>query len=392
MTRATPAFNPAARTKDKQVPFAYAFDHMIKEIRHLSRGTDSIDQFEPEIRATFTKFLTDLNMPLALKNFEALLQEKSGKKFLRNDGTINWYHELIPLIEMMELARRGRKNGGFDLKDLEPYGGLEVLLCTHLRHDSVEDFIKTNLDMVAQQMTFVNEICEGKSAAFTENMHAKALFTMVNIDLMSQKVTELPDGTKVKEDVREYISRLVNSKEANPIVFMCKQADINHNFATLFAPKFTADRRLKRCNEREDMYGPRYGFADLAFRKWPEFAVGMNALDSMMGFMLYPHFRYLESVDLFYKDSSEFPVGIERYLRRVMNVHLPAVINPACIFLKRMMSSIDPDAEPEKFERLRHFLQKVIMPPLEPYKERFPFLFENPVYNTPAAAPAVAMP
>jgi len=383
--------NPAPLRRNKAVPFQYAFDHMIKEIRHLTQHSDDIDSMEPEFRQLFCNFLKSMHMPLAVANFEALLKEKSGAKFKRNDGTVNWYHEFLPILEMLELARRGRKNGGFDLKDLETYGGLEVLISSHLRHDSQEDFFKTDKEMNSHEMDLVDEIQAQAQKFDPVDAIGKTLNILINIDLMSQKKIRQPDGSLIKENVKDYGYRIAHSERANPIAFMGKQGDINHNFATLLgAPKFTAERRAKRCNEREDMYGARYGFADIAVRRWPEFANAINSLDSMMGFMLYPHFRYLESVDRYYKDESDYPVGIERYLRRVTSVRLPEAVNPAHIFLKRMMKSVDPVQDPEKYARLQNFMAKVMRPPLEPFKNQFAYFFPDSEPAAPAPQPGVA--
>lgn len=387
----TPSFQETAK-QAKRTPFAYAFEQLVKEIKTLTRTDSNIDHFEPEFRAAFRKFLTDLDMPLALKNFDALLAEKSGQKFYRADGTVNWYHEFLPLLEMMELAKRGHKYGGFDLKELDPYGGLEVLICTHLRHDSVEDFTSKEA-MIKEQIGFIDEICRDNRAYDKSTANQMANQMVINVDLMSQQWVRQEDGTLKKEDVRIYTHRMVNSEHANPIVFMCKQADINHNFATLFgASKFTPERRAKRCDEREDMYGPRYGFAGKAMEKWKPFASAINALDSMMGFMLYPHFRYLESVDLFYKDSFDYSVGTERYNRRVVNVQLPEVVNLAHIFLKRINSSVSEQEYPEKFVRLQNFMENIIKPTLLPHKDKFPYLFQNSGMNNDLPQPTIAVP
>lgn len=362
----------------KKTPFAYAFNQLTREIRDLTAHGENINDLEPQMRGAFQKFLSDLDLPLAQKNFEALLREKSGDKFKRNDGTVNWYHEFLPILQMLELGQRGRKKGGFDIADLEPYGGLDVLLSTHLRHDSEEDF-KSNLAMITEQQSFVDDIFkDGKDRDYAK-LDRQALQILINITLISQKRVIQPDGTRGKEDVLQYSSRMVYSEDANPIVFMCKQADICNNFATMLgAPKFDAEKRHNRCNAREDMYGPRYGFADAAMNKWPKFANAINSLDSMMGFMLYPHFRYLESVDLYDKKPSDLPIGIVyRYLPRVTYVNLPKAVHPAHIFLGRMMTSVSPHEEPEKFERLKKFILDVIRPTLMPKKETFPYLTDG---------------
>jgi hypothetical protein len=375
--------------------FVKAWDPMIKKIGSMTREQPDINRLEPEMRALYIQFLDSLYMKRALKNFELLLAEKSGDKFLRNDGTVNWYHEFIPLLTILEMGRRGKNNGGMNLQDLDAYGGLEVLICTHLRHDSVEDF--TVPENLHKEQHDIGRVLAKNDDALMMMEEAKAHVIIGNIDLMSQKpkidahgsIMRDHDGKPVKEDVRTYTRRMLVSDAANPAVFMCKQGDICHNLATLFgASKFTDEKRRSRCDKVEDMYGPRYGFADNAAQKWPEFRRAINTLDSLMGFMLYPHFRYLENVDLHYKEPFDSPVGIERYIHRVLKINLPEAVNPAHIFLKRLVSSVDPD-DHEKIERLQNYLDKVLLPVLEPHKDRFSYMFKPP--SRAGSFPALAL-
>ncbi len=122
--------------------FEDGFDCLMSRVRTLDKTYPNVNHAEPLVRQAFIDFLKSQNYLFALKNFEALLNEKRGDKFLRNDGTINWYHEFIPILAFMDLARMGYDRGGFDLKALEKHGRMEVSICSHLRHDSVEDFSK----------------------------------------------------------------------------------------------------------------------------------------------------------------------------------------------------------------------------------------------------------
>lgn len=372
----------------KVKPFPYAFNELVRGIRVLTKSSDDLNAVEPQLRTAFKKFLTDMDMPLALANFEALLKEKSGEKFLRNDGSVNWFHEFIPIMQMMELVHRGYKKGGVDLKDVEASGGLEAWICTHLRHDSLEDF-KLNLDMIDEQYTFIDAMNKSRMSRSADSYYDLTTRSMVGIALMTQEKNILPDGTVEKEDVVLYTARMVYDDNANPETFMCKLGDVNHNFATMFgAEKFTPAKRMKRCQERIDMYDPTYGFTDAAMAKWPAFRKAIKSMDSMMGFMVYPHKRYLGVVDQYGDNRPSYPVGIERYIHDVLAVQLPEAIHPAHIFLKRMMKSVDPVQDPEKFERLQHFMIDVMRPALAPYKDRFPYFFKD--QQTPQIAPAPA--
>lgn len=381
---------------EKATPFALAFDRLSKNIDRYTRKKN-IDEAEPEIRQEFFNFLYSQNYYLAAKNFEKLLEEKSGDKFLRNDGTTNWHHEFVPLMAFMYLTRIGHKEGGLDLADLEEYGGLETAIITHLRHDSIEDQAIYRADPEAFRMELLTSLLAVKEEHpdYDEDK-GKAIIeqAFVNISLMSQQRVAGPDGTTIKEPARAYTKRMVASEEANPIVFMLKQADGVHNFATMWAPKFTPEKRLQRCNDREDMYGPRNGYTDVAIQKWPKFQKGIKVLDSMMGTMLYTHFRYLESVDLHYKEPDDFPIGISRYLTKTMRMGLHEPVNMVHIFVKNLMTSVDPAEDPEKYGRLQTFLQDNFRPAF-PAKHagKFPYLFADadPKPNGHAAPPSLAM-
>ncbi len=375
-----------------------AYDDLLRDVKFLTNDLDdyhnvlALNDREEALQASFKNFLHKLEMPLALKNFDALLLEKKNNKFVRNDGSINWFHEFIPLVMVMNLFRLGPKNGGADLRDLDQYGGLECLIVSHLRHDSVEDFT-SNDAMIEEQFKFINEIRAINPSYNVGKARETANQSIVNIDLMTQKKEEQADGSFEKEDVVLYTYRMVSSEDANPIVFMLKQADVIHNFATLFgAEKFSPERRLKRCNEREDMYGPRYDFTDAAKEKWKPFRRAINSLDGMMGIMLYPHFRYLQDVDLHYKRPYGIPVGMPRYMHGALNFKLPEIINPLHIFMKRLAKSVDHTVEPEKYERLQGFMDKVIIPNLEKYPERFQYLFRKDAHKPASSFKPVAMP
>lgn len=373
------SFDKAA-VGERITPFPVAFDRLVKNIERYSRNK-TIDDAEPQIRQEFLTFLHSQKYYLAAMNFEKLLEEKSGDKFLRNDGTTNWYHEFVPLLSVMYLARIGHKEGGFDLNALDEYGGMETAIITHLRHDSIEDQPIYRADPEAFRMELLTSLLAVKQEHPDYDAEKGQVIieqAFINIGLMSQQRVTGPDGASVKEPVRDYTKRMVASAEANPVVFMLKQADGIHNFATMWAPKFTPEKRLQRCNDREDMYGPRNGFSDTAIEKWPKFGKGIKVLDSMMGTMLYTHFRYLESVDKYYKEPDDFPIGISRYLSKTMRMSLPEPVNMVHIFVKNLMTSVDPDKDPEKYGCLQTFLENNFRPPFRKHAVKFPYLFAQP--------------
>ena len=402
---------------------------------------------ENNIRTSFRNFLQNSGYHFALKNFDMLLEEKSGKNSFRNDGTVNWYHELVPILMVLKLGKMGKHHGGFDLEDLEKFGGLEVAIVTHFRHDSVEDHVgkekeqasgikishEEKMKLFAKQLYIMrDEIIEKETGVSLKSYneqtiesadiskrskaHIKKLIekydtqieqVLINTDHMTQKKS-LVDGRMEKEDVKKYTGRMSYGENSNPIVFLLKQADVIHNFATMLgAGKFPPERRLKRCNEREDMYGRRQGFVRKAKNRWPEFKSAIRTLDHTMGFLLFPNLRYLETMDqkyfvekgIPYKEPNPYEVGAGDYAKEAFSMNastkpghpagLPEGLNPTHIFLKRMANSADPLEDPEKYELLQKFMDEVIRPSLEGFEDKAPYLFEGAVndnISTPKSA------
>lgn len=384
-------FDKAAMTVDEKTAFKRHFLTLKDTLRDLTKQQPDLNQIEPELRTAFKKFLGDMGYHLALGNFEILLQEKSNGKKYRNDGTINWYHEFIPILTLLTLASQGKNDGGFNIKDLESYGGLETLICTHLRHDSKEDFKKLD-EIWDEQMGILGSLQNNPKYA-GENGRALVEGIVSNIDLISQKRIDENDPNSPKEDIRDYTRRMARHENSSPIIYMCKQADIIHNLATIYgSPKFTPEKKQRICDIREDMFGSRYGFTEVAMKRWPNFKPAFATLDSMMGFVLFPHFRYLENVDLHYKSPSPDPVGISKYIARSVRPSIPELFNPIHISIKRMASSVSVQGDPEKNKRLQDFMQDGIRGALEDHSKFFPYLFgsnDNKRTNIskPVAAP-----
>lgn len=377
-------FGKAANDTGK-ISFNKAFDRLVNTIEKATANdpTGTGDSAEPEIREAFKLFLRSQDYRFALKNYEQLLEEKSGDKFLRDDGSTNWYHEFIPIMTVMKQIREGT----LSMKAVDKYGGLETAIASHLRHDSVEDQPRYKAD----RMAFYNDLQAMQDQLIAEDPsydaekgHEQLKHVMINTGLITRKKTE-ENGIKIVEDVIEYNGRMVTSPVANPIVFLFKQADGVHNFATMWSPKFTPERRQKRCDEREDMYGGRHGFGDTAMIQWPDFAKAIKQMDDKMGVMLFTHARYLESVDLHYKKPHDNPVGIMRYLPGALTARLPSAFDVMDIFARNLVMSVNPAEDPAKYGRLQHFIQKNVRPRFADYADRFPILFANP--QGPAPAP-----
>lgn len=404
----------------KTAKFNAAYDELLQKIKNCLASDKDINVHEAEFKKYFRDFLTSQGLHLAAKNFDALLKEKSGKHFARSDGSVNWYHEFIPMLTVLSLVRKGKHHGGIDIDLLKDHGGIETLIITHLRHDSVEDFI-TKEELQEQQLQMLDEIDAERLPYDLDSAMDKIDHILTNNELLTQRKfwveaddaiesedadqldffenasdTGFPkkEGKWVKEDVTIYMERLLYSTTSNPIVFMMKQADVVHNLATLFAPKFDAERRKKRCNERENTYGGRFGAADMAKDKWKDFAPAIDTLDCAMGFELYSHFRFLENVDLAYppeeKRPSDMPAGIFRYRKRALGINVPEELHMSHMFMKNMLSSVNIATEPDRFARFVDFMHKNMMPALNGYEDRFPYIFALEKQHFPDLSP-VAM-
>lgn len=391
MTRPKVPFDNAARKPSKRRrDFPHLYDELIDEIKQMTRGIEDLNEVEPQLRQAFKNFLDANGYRFASKNFDALLKESSGDKFYRNDGTVSWYHQFIPTMMVLSMVRKGSHRNGIDIKHIGDYGGMEVMIASHLRHDSIEDHLPEDGMLRAQMYEMLEEIRLQGNTSYDIRGPQMVERSMVNVDLLSQRPLKdengkviTKNGKPVKEDVFAYISRLVYSASANPIAFLLKQADIIHNFATMIgAPKFEPARMAKRCNEKENMYGPRQSFFRDALKKWKPFSKVFSILDGNMGEPLYKLFRFLENVELFYKDAPEafrrepnnFPVSDE-FLRNALRLDLPELINPIHIFMKRLQKAVDPQSDPEKYARFDTYMENVILPSLEESKEIFPYMF-----------------
>lgn len=375
---ATTPFRNAAESVDEKSEFKKHFRTLKKEMRRLAKTLPKNDDdpthlnpIEEGLKKAFTNFLKSMNYQVALGNFEILLKEKSGDKHFRDDGSVNWLHEFLPIFEILTMASQGKHNDGFDIEDLDEYGGLEMSISTHLRHDSKEDFKLDIVTIRAEQENIVAKISNPEK--YKKNNFIDKLIS--NIEFISQ--LRIQDGTPkgTKESVITYILRIIQHPDSNPIVLISKMADIGNNLSTMLkSAKFTPEKRLKTCNDREDMFGPRQGFTEEAIERWPKFKSAIKTLDCGMGVLLYPHFRYLANVDLHHKEPTEGRVGIGKYLKKALALDIPEEFNKIHIFFKRMKTSVHPNNS-EKYTRLSNFMRDVIKPALQKCSNKFPYLF-----------------
>lgn len=396
-----------------------ASGELFNTFEELSLQAESLDDVEAEAKRAYRSFLRDMGYPQAAKNFDALLHEKSGAKFRRDDGTINWLHEFIPITMMIMMARIGREAGGFDLEALDIHGGLESWIISHERHDSVED-ATTQKKLINEMERMNREILLLDPSLEAHVLDSQTRQSLLNIDFMTQKIVKLnpidedyhgmrfyaqkhdgemisvdpdgkiyerPDGDYAKEDVVIYTGRMVYDPESNPGVVLGKMLDTTHNFSTMFSPKFTPAKRLKRCNEREDMWGSRNGFPEAAQKRWPEFAEAIKTMDAHLGWSLYHHFGLLQNVDRFHKNPYMFPVGITKYQDNMFRLKMPRLLDVRQDLVKNTMKFVDPETDPLKYARLCKYMERRFIPALGEHKDKFPYLCDSSgrmVQPTPA--------
>ena len=82
-----------------------------------------------------------------------LLDEIGGPSALREDGTISYFHQLGPIVNILALIECDE----LSLKQLKPYGGIEGMMRGHLRHDSVENAIPQEW-FTLQQLEIMEEV------------------------------------------------------------------------------------------------------------------------------------------------------------------------------------------------------------------------------------------
>lgn len=386
--------------------FNAAFDELEEKIVLLGATTSNLDEVEQQIKSAFRGFLHDMDYPLASKNFDALLKEKSGGKFYRNDGSVNWLHEFIPIFIFMKLARLGKENGGYDFDALGPHGGMETSIATHLRHDSVEDVI-TQKKLVNELKRQTDEIFVTHQNKEAHVLEGQSYQMLVNCHFMTQKMVRVKpvdednpnirvyeelhdgelikvdeqskiyprrDGEYAKQDVVLYTGDMVYHPDSTPVIFILKQLDSSHNLPTMLSSKFDADRRLKRCNEREDMYGSRNGFPEAAARRWPEFAPAIKTMDAHLGFFIYHHFGILQNVDRIHKNPYSMPNGFSKYLDDMFRLELPFLVDIRQMMVANTLKFAAPEKDPVMHERMEKYLERRFIPALLDYKDRFPDL------------------
>lgn len=385
------------------------FDIIRKNIKLLMSSLEQYDTrkavnnpvAEKDIKQKFHDFLTSCGFYMAALDLDDLIDEISNKP--RDDGSIAWYHQLSQVLTFLSLVQ----DSTISLQSLEKYGGLETAIRTGLRHDSIEDFgtdFKQFEEYQRQKIKITfDRIKEKNIGILDDTWHAKEeqnlKIFMQNLELITKKVAVLDengkpqfhdDGRMIKKDLfpstRDYTHNLVGSEKASPIVMIFKILDGSHNLSTMVgAPKFSAPRRLKYSNEREDMFGARQGLPEIAMRKWPKFKSALKKADDLMGAVLYTNFGYLEYVDqeAAYPDDKEkhrdgriiYQSGVGRYLPKALSIKIPRAFNMFHTLLDTIQDLTHEHESDLMKTRTSLFWEKSLKPALLTHADHFPHIF-----------------
>lgn len=379
-------------------------------MKYDTKASVNTPDAEQDIRKKFREFLVGCEFYSALEDFHALLKESDEKP--RDDGTILWHHQFSQILLFLDKVNRDV----IPYEALEDFGGVETCIRTLLRHDSLEDFGIHPTKFFSQQKDRIEKLyenlrtseIEGIDEKWKEREYKRLDILMANLGLFSKKIVKLDknsepifDEEKDKWEKEElfptliaYVANMLDHPTASPIVFEFKTNDGSHNLGNmLLAPKFTAMKRKKYCNDREDMYGGRHAFPERAQEKWPEFAQALKESDDLMGAVLFANFGYLATVDQDsaypknpkHQDNQEiYPSGIRKYFPGALAYSGPKAWSPLHNILDDVQIIMHRENTiPQIAFRARLFLQHSIKPALKGYENHFPRLFSDPKIGEP---------
>jgi|GEM_PF-3229976 len=402
-------------------------DYKLKVLANIGLLIDGLKKYETkasvntpdaeiDIQKKFREFLIGCEFHMALSDFDDLLNESEKKP--RDDGTTAWHHQLSQTLMFLSLV----KDKTITLDMLEEYGGLETAVRTCLRHDSIEDFGKSFEQFENEQKQKIEEKytslfkrgIKDIDQRWLETEYKNLSILMSNLKLMTKKIAVLddqgnpqyrPDGRLIKKDlfsdIKAYIHNMLDNKDASPVVWILKTFDGTHNLSTMLgAPKFTSPRRLKYCNEREDMYGGRDSLPERAMDKWSSFRAAIRRADHIMGSVLYGNFGYLNYVDqknaypddeTKHRDGKPIYIsGIVKYLSGALSFDIPRGLNPLHTFLDTIKDISVHHEAPLTQQRAELFWNQSITPALKEHLDHFKIILNSPQNSASHGTPPKA--
>ena len=379
-------FQKCATTTPDDVVLSAMSDFLQK--LHTYKTEEQANKSEAAIRVAFEEFLEKGDFLGTRMELDKLLEEIGGPKALREDGTISYFHQLGPIVNILALVECGE----LSLQQLEPYGGIEGMMRGHLRHDSVENYMPYQW-YEAQQNEIVSAVTELRSnPARAQYEQCVANGAKKIVASLTKKEPMVKDGKLVYEDgklvkiplfatTEDYMHAMI----PDGLAYALKLGDGGPNIATMLgADKFTPQKRLEYALDRWTMFGAEMGFSDKAMEASPELADTIEFFDKSMGAVLYMAVGYARYVDqlsiagqpVYDGQSRIYESGIgSRYIFGVAHISVPPAFDIIVTKTSRIQKHAnDPSVDPAERLRAQNFLNYAIYPALRPYAEYYPTL------------------
>lgn len=351
---------------------------------HFSSTAESIKPENAEkTRAAFLTFLENCHLHLSVKSLDVLLtEEKKGEYAFRKDGvTPNWYHEFREILMFLSLVR----SGVLPLNEVEDWGGIDGTIAGLLRHDSLEDFGKTEDEISTALHEHIEDLYASHQIDLGthQNLNHNICKAIDIIDRMSRKTSILDDngrpltqqGKFIRKDrfggdLNIYFQRL----HQNPLAGIAKYMDSIEGMSTrVGVDAFDTLKDFLYAAERRHFFG---GIAtDRALiGNFPAFKEAVKSADFMLGITLVimETLNYYKMHETAHPESA-FPMDIERYMPRGLEAFrfIPPAFRPDCIMIERLRDAA-ATKEKEGDMRLTQLLENAILPALTPYRKYFP--------------------
>lgn len=324
-----------------------AIDRLFSDV-HFATEQESIQPENIEkTRESFFRFLDEMNLPLARVCFEELLKEKTGEFAFRADGKVpNWYHEIRQCFYALSMMRGGLLRE----KDLQQYGGIEVLLGTILRHDSWEDLGKDRMTVYSPMERRLHLLQDqGRITNGQMDIYRNISIGIVNgMDLLTRKIPEVDDdgfvrkpNGKIKKNDRfdRQLNLYYDQILQSPLTALSKFFDGIEGMSTRVGVKsYSVHDDRVYTEERRGIYGRRALDAQ-AIERFPFLKKAIVAADGMLGTLLVS----VETLNDYNEDRGQNPkyakpIRIEQYgsLPSKGFHALPPGFDPICIMMERM--------------------------------------------------------
>lgn len=325
-----------------------AIDRLFSDVYFATEQESIQPENIEKTREAFFGFLDEMNWPLGRVCFEELLKEKTGEFAFRADGKVpNWYHEIRQCFYTLSMTRAGFLRE----KDLEKYGGLEVMVGTILRHDSWEDLGKDRISVyIPMEARLYRLQDQGVIMNRQLDFYRKNSVHIVNgMDLLTRKIPEIeedgsytrkPNGKVKKNDrfdgqLNLYYDQILKS----PLTALAKFFDGIEGMSTrVGVESYSVEDDRIYTAERRGIYGRR-ALDEQAIRHYPFLKPAIRAADGMLGTLLVS----VETLNDYNKDGGQNPkfakpIRIDQYgpLPSRGFSALPPAFDPICIFMERM--------------------------------------------------------